>query len=277
VPIQELTRSGAVPAGPTADDAVIGVWSTTSRRSTRVINPAQTVNEGPWRQISRLGNPLVNEVVIPLKLKDAFNSLEPTGDAIAVPYVLDPELARLMQLVFGINIPPSPAKRSCTDLRARYSRERDHRTELLRTVNRRDRRAARVPSAECCDPAKFESESTRSSRGDPAGFPNGTPFRRRRGRYRVEGGGWRNTVHTRDQRCSEQYFGRRGKPERRSVSNPLSVSGCAESRKHSKKRKFPGTVVCFTKLAGAAQARRDDFFGEEKKICSDQHSRSHLS
>ena len=108
VPIQELTRSGAVPAGPTADDAVIGVWSTTSRRSTRVINPAQTVNEGPWRQISRLGNPLVNEVVIPLKLKDAFNSLEPTGDAIAVPYVLDPELARLMQLVFGINIPPAP-------------------------------------------------------------------------------------------------------------------------------------------------------------------------
>lgn len=108
VPIQSLTRSGALPTSPTSDDAVIGVWSTTSRQTVRVINPAQTVNEGPWRQISRLGNPLVNELVIPLKLKDAFNSLEPTGDAVAVPYVLDPELARLMQLVFGINIPPAP-------------------------------------------------------------------------------------------------------------------------------------------------------------------------
>ena len=108
VPIQDLTRTRTVPSGPTASDAVIGVWATSSRRSTRVINPAQIVNEGPWRQVSRLGNPLVNEVVIPLRLKDAFNSLSPTDDAVAAPFVLDPELARLMQTVFGINIPPPP-------------------------------------------------------------------------------------------------------------------------------------------------------------------------
>lgn len=120
VPIQELTRSRAVPASPTAADAVIGIWSTASRRSTRVIQNDGTRNTaGNFQQISRLGNPLVNEVVIPLGLKDAFNSLPPTGDAIAVPVVLDPELPKLIQTVFAlygdfngnranINIPSAP-------------------------------------------------------------------------------------------------------------------------------------------------------------------------
>ena len=109
VPIQDLTRSRAVPAGPTSPDAVIGVWSTASRRTVSVINPGgERRTEGGWRQISRLGNPLVNEVVIPLNLKDAFNSLSPVNDAVAAPFVLDPELARLMAAVFGITIPPPP-------------------------------------------------------------------------------------------------------------------------------------------------------------------------
>jgi hypothetical protein len=119
VPIQDLTRSRAVPASSTATDAVVGIYSTASRRGTRVINPSGTTTEGPWRQVSRLGNPLVNEVVIPLGLKDAFNMLEPTGDAVAVPAVLDPELPKLIKLIFGlygdfngnrvnIDIPPPP-------------------------------------------------------------------------------------------------------------------------------------------------------------------------
>lgn len=109
VPIQELTRTRAIPTGPTASDAVIGVWATASRQTVRVINPdGGRVNEGPWRQISRLGNPLVNELVIPLNLKDAFNSLSPVNDAVAAPYVLDPELARLMAAVFGITVPAAP-------------------------------------------------------------------------------------------------------------------------------------------------------------------------
>lgn len=115
LPIQELTRSRAVPGSPTAADAVIGIWSTASRRTMRVIQPDGTRNTaGDWVQISRLGNPLVNEVVIPLRLKDAFNSLEPTGDAVAVPAVLDPELPKAIKFVlatFGginINIPPPP-------------------------------------------------------------------------------------------------------------------------------------------------------------------------
>jgi len=135
VPVQSLTRSGAVPSSPTAADAVVGIWSTASRRAVRVINPTQSHpedsdqdgdqdggrihNNGGWRQVSRLGNPLVNEVVIPLGMKDGFNASSPTGDAAYVPAVLDPELPKLAKLVFAtygafdgvtfnIDIPPAP-------------------------------------------------------------------------------------------------------------------------------------------------------------------------
>jgi hypothetical protein len=109
VPVRELTVSGKMPKKPTDKDAVIGVWATASRRATTVIHPDGTrVMDGEWRQISRLGNPLVNEVVIPLKLKDAFNSLSPVNDAVAAPVVLDPELPKIMKAVFGINIPAAP-------------------------------------------------------------------------------------------------------------------------------------------------------------------------
>lgn len=109
LPIKELTRDGKVPAKPTDKNAVVGVWATASRQSTTVINADGTrKREGEYRQISRLGNPLVNEVVIPLKLKDAFNSLSPKDDAVAAPVVLDPELPKLMKAVFGIKIPAAP-------------------------------------------------------------------------------------------------------------------------------------------------------------------------
>ncbi len=111
VPISDLTRSKAVPSGPTASDAVVGVWATSSRRTTQIRSGGQILTSGAWQQISRLGNPLVNEVVIPLSLKDAFNGLSPEFDGTiprVVQAVTDPELARIMQLVYGITIPPPP-------------------------------------------------------------------------------------------------------------------------------------------------------------------------
>lgn len=109
VPIKDVTRDGKTPKSPTDKNAVIGVWATASRPSTRIIKDDGTqVLEGDFKQISRLGNPLVNEVVIPLKLKNAFNSLSPKDDAVAAPFVLDPELPKLMKAVFGINIPAAP-------------------------------------------------------------------------------------------------------------------------------------------------------------------------
>jgi hypothetical protein len=109
VPIKDLTRTGRMPKKATDEDAVVGVWATASRQSITVINPNGTkAIGGDWRQISRLGSPLVNEVVIPLKLKNAFNSLSPKDDAVAAPAVLDPELPKIMKAVYGISIPTEP-------------------------------------------------------------------------------------------------------------------------------------------------------------------------
>lgn len=115
VPIQDLTRNRAVATGPTDPNAVIGVWATSSRRSMRVLNPDGTQStQGDWVQVSRLGAPLVNELVIPLALKDAFNALSPAGDAVAAPAILDPEFPKIVRQALGafygiaINIPPAP-------------------------------------------------------------------------------------------------------------------------------------------------------------------------
>ena len=105
-------------------DPVIGVWSTASRRQTRVLDAAggPSTFGGDWVQVSRLGNPLVNEVVIPLKLKDAFNSLEPANDAAAlsgvqappystegaIPLVQDPILGFYIEALYGIDVPDAP-------------------------------------------------------------------------------------------------------------------------------------------------------------------------
>ncbi|MGW7351574.1 DUF4331 domain-containing protein [Streptomyces sp. NPDC054784] len=111
---------------------VIGVWSTTDRKSTSVAgadskggegSPAQGGKEARredgmgngadsgWRQVSRLGNPLVNEVVVPLKYKDAFNALAPENDATVTPVVdkvKDPIVPKLVEGIYGIKAPTAP-------------------------------------------------------------------------------------------------------------------------------------------------------------------------
>jgi hypothetical protein len=89
------------------DDPVIGVWATTLRRSTRVLHgDGIAAHQGRWVQVSRLGQPLVNEVVIPLGEKDRFNASEPIDDAQFAGHVLDPELARLIPVLYpGVNVP----------------------------------------------------------------------------------------------------------------------------------------------------------------------------
>ncbi len=82
----------------TAGDPVIGVWSTTDRRNAH----------GAYSQVSRLGNPLVNEVVVPYRVKDAFNASKPTDDGAAAPLVTNPELAKIIQAVYGIPAPKTP-------------------------------------------------------------------------------------------------------------------------------------------------------------------------
>ena len=114
VPIQELTRTGNVPSGPTASDAVIGVWAVSSRQKISVLRSDPSDDDrddlmvGPFQQVSRLGSPLVNELVIPLKLKDKFNRSAPANDSQFAQFVVNPQLAQLLSAVFGITVPAAP-------------------------------------------------------------------------------------------------------------------------------------------------------------------------
>jgi hypothetical protein len=85
---------------------IIGIWSTASRPNVSTQKTGKSV--GAFVQVSRLGQPLVNEVVIPRAAKDLFNSINPTEDGAALPYVLDPEVPKLLSALFGIQSPPAP-------------------------------------------------------------------------------------------------------------------------------------------------------------------------
>jgi len=108
VPIASVTRNGLRPASATDPSAVIGIWSTASRPSVTSRGGGVEVQSDRWVQISRLGHPLVNEVVIPRGTKDTFNALEPRQDGAALPFVTDPEVPKLLSLLFGIQSPPAP-------------------------------------------------------------------------------------------------------------------------------------------------------------------------
>ncbi len=91
------------------NDAIIGVWLANYRSSVSVLRDTGGVeSKGRLIQVSRLGMPLVNEVVVPLAYKDYFNASHPKKDADTKPYadvVLKPELAGLFKAVLGLNVP----------------------------------------------------------------------------------------------------------------------------------------------------------------------------
>ncbi|HVF08596.1 MAG TPA: DUF4331 domain-containing protein [Actinomycetota bacterium] len=100
-----------VPKGAlrTRGESVIGVWSTASRGSLRVQTNTGTSNyRGNNVQVSRLGMPLVNEVVVPVGVKDYFNASKPKNDGQYLPAVNDPELPRLISAVYPAVFPDVP-------------------------------------------------------------------------------------------------------------------------------------------------------------------------
>jgi len=106
VPEAQVTRDHKAVADAKAANAVVGVWSSTERRRFQVTNDVSGKgSHGKWVQVSRLGNPLVNEVVIPLGKKDQFNRTQPQNDAKNYgAYVVKPELAHLMNVLFNLGV-----------------------------------------------------------------------------------------------------------------------------------------------------------------------------
>ncbi len=150
---------------------VIGVWSTTSRRSMKVSNPDGRVSfSGPFVSVSRLGSPLVNEVVIPVGQKDRFNASAPVNDAQFGKYVLDPEVPKLIQSIYGIPAPKTPR----SDLAAVFltgvpgltasSLNRDHAPTLV---------ASEMLRLNMSIPPTAKPNRLGVLAGDKAGFPNG--------------------------------------------------------------------------------------------------------
>ena len=100
VPTTDLVRGGA--SGEADPRSVIGVWTTASRQRVRLwdADNGENLDSGPFRQVSRLGNPLINEVIIALGDKDRWNTLSPAGDKQFAHYYANPELAGLLPVLY---------------------------------------------------------------------------------------------------------------------------------------------------------------------------------
>lgn len=110
VPIEQLSATGTLPSGPSDPHAIIGVWSSTWRPASRELHAdgSKATESGDFVQVSRLGLPLINEVVVPRQFKDQFNATQPKDDAQYAGPILDPEVPKLLKALFDINSPPAP-------------------------------------------------------------------------------------------------------------------------------------------------------------------------
>ena len=172
VPRSALAKGGHVMANP-----VVGVWATATRRSTQVTTTkGARKSMGPWVQVSRLGNPLVNEVVIPVGKKDRWNASKPKNDGQFLNYVVEPELPELVEAVY----PAVPAPDNCGDDDPPRCRT-DLVNVFLKGLSGLNRPPGVTPSEQLrlnmTTPLCEESCGTHSSLGviggDNAGFPNG--------------------------------------------------------------------------------------------------------
>ena len=104
VPIAALTkhRRGWGSRDAMRPGSVLGIWAGASRRKVRIADAAndELSEAGPWVQVSRLGNPLFNEVLVPLGQKDLWNASQPVNDADFAGGVQHPELGKLLPVLY---------------------------------------------------------------------------------------------------------------------------------------------------------------------------------
>lgn len=154
------------------DSSIVGAWTTASVRQARIINPAPgargaAINGGALTQVSRLGSPLVNEVVIGLPDKDLFNHSEPMNDGQFALYVTNPTLPALIELLFPAAQAPTAFPR--TDLVAAFLTGVDGLNQPPAVVASE---MLRLNTAILAAPAGTQNRLGVIA-GDNAGFPNG--------------------------------------------------------------------------------------------------------
>jgi hypothetical protein len=147
----------------TAGHPVIGVWATASRPAVTTRTSGAETASGPMVQVSRLGGPLVNEVVIPVGNKDKWNGSKPADDAQFGQYVLNPEVPRLLELIYGLRAPATP------------------RNDLVQVFLTGVPGLNQPPGVTAAEMIRLNTDITPSARpnrmgvlgGDLAGYPNG--------------------------------------------------------------------------------------------------------
>ena len=151
---------------------VIGAWTTASLRQARVLNPSPAnrpaaIHGGAFTQVSRLGSPLVNEVVIGLPDKDRFNHSEPVDDGQFATYVTNPTLPALIEILFPAAAAPTAFPR--TDLVAAFLTGVDGLNQPVNVV------ASEMLRLNVATPpvAAEQQNPLAVIGGDVAGFPNG--------------------------------------------------------------------------------------------------------
>lgn len=170
VPISLLTRDGKKHAA-SEPLATLGTWATTSRPRVTIRRlPSERAGDtqvgNAWRQVQRMGNPLINELLVGTGSKDRYSIDQPRNDSQFAPFFLDPLLARVLNAVYGIDIPTPP------------------RTDLLPLVTYAPPiAAAGTPAGPVADLLRLNTGVPPTPvgkqkrlgllAGDPAGFPNG--------------------------------------------------------------------------------------------------------
>ncbi|HEX7842454.1 MAG TPA: DUF4331 domain-containing protein [Kofleriaceae bacterium] len=112
VPITDIASKGARPAaGTTGKTSVVGIYASASRPRVRFLRGERDHDHyGGFVQVSRLGWPLINEVIIPLQDKDKFNRTSPKDDVANFgAYILDPEVPKLLNAVLHAGCAATPA------------------------------------------------------------------------------------------------------------------------------------------------------------------------
>lgn len=142
------------------DKPIIGAWTTASK-------PQTPGDSGSLKQVSRLSNPLVNEVVIGLKDKDKFNASEPKDDLQFAAYVTHPTLPAILELLYGAAGVKAPAKFPREDLLAVFVTGVDGLTKNG-SLGEMIRLNTGIPPT-----PRDQQKNMGVLAGDNAGFPNG--------------------------------------------------------------------------------------------------------
>jgi hypothetical protein len=121
VPIKDIGFGGNAPTKSAEAKSSVGIWTTASRRKARVLNDdgGPGIESGPYIQVSRMANPLFNEVLVPISQKDKWNAQPPSGDSKYANGVAHPELAGLLNVLYPGAFPNLAAyKKPRADLEA---------------------------------------------------------------------------------------------------------------------------------------------------------------